>query len=180
MTAAEILTIEMAKAELRITSTSQDDLISGHINAALAWVEKYTRRNWIDKTIPSARADILGANSVRVLIADLKEIPDLLTNTEAGRLIAAGYLTGVLRRSPDECSARIELDTDLPRDFQRAKSTVRAINCEVGAAFIPDQIRQAAVLMLQELYDGSILDHIRMPNAATLLLDEIASREMEP
>lgn len=54
-----MITLTMAKEHIRVEHTEEDTLIQHYIDAALAWVIRYTGENYLDTIIELEQAQLL-------------------------------------------------------------------------------------------------------------------------
>ncbi len=144
-----------AKAHLRVSHTSEDDLLDAYIAAAVGYVEEYTRRalitqSWTTKlrgfpgrTIELPRPPAASLTSFTYIDPD-----------GASQTVGASLYTFDSASEPG--AIRLDPDEDWP-DVDDGDNTVTIVwSCGYGASetSVPAPIRSAILLMVGHLYEN--------------------------
>lgn len=141
------VSLTLAKAHCRVTSSSEDTLITQYLNAAIAWVENYTRKKLTATTAitetfaafpgdPYAFALTWGPTPATVVVTYTDEAGD-------EQEISTARLVGDKVYPP--------LDTEWP--VIEANSTIE-VAYTAGYSTVPADLDNAVLLLVGEYYDN--------------------------
>jgi uncharacterized phiE125 gp8 family phage protein len=173
----EPVTIEQAKAQLGVTSTLDDGMISGLVVAAREYAESYTGLILTAREVVET-VDRFGA-WVNLYAWPVREITSVkyLDNTGAEQTLASGFAASLSRRP-------VRLVASVGAAWPTSASVPGAITITLQAGFatpadVPQSIKQAMLLMIRHWYDnpsavaagGSGVGAVEVPLGAHALLD---------
>ena len=165
--AAEPVSLDEAKAQLRITEGDDDTLITSLIEAARVAVEQRTRRALITQTLQLTLPDFADAIKLpRPPVAALSAFEYRDTAGATQTVPASAY-----RLESNSTPARVELlpnQTWPTTDTHPAAVTI-TYTAGYGATSddVPETLRRAVLLLVEEFYDGH--DENRSKGIAALL-----------
>lgn len=139
--------LTLAKAHCRVTSSSEDTLITQYLNAAKAWVEKYTHKKMTASTSVSQVFDAFPGDPFAFLLAwgpDPASVEVSYTDENGdAQTITNARLVGYKVYPP--------LNTDWPAIEANSAITV---SYDVGYSTVPSELDSAVLLLVGEYYDN--------------------------
>ena len=170
----DVTTIPELRGYLGLSTTSDDQRIGVHREAAVEFIEAHTARNILDRTV---EAEATGGqyDDLMFYVADCKTV---VTQTVAYRREAdgPGFAKGA-SFSVEADRIRILADTVTIRPTSdgwpaKCDGTFYGAEFEVGMGDddIPPCIREATSMLVRELYEGSAMDAIPLGSMAASIL----------
>ncbi len=151
--ADEPLSLDEAKAHLRVTATDEDDLIWSLIIAAREYAENFTHRALMARTW-EWRVDDFGCWQLQVPLAPLQSVSSIVYVDGQGDT----QTLATTEYQVDAASTPPRIQPAYGKTWPQTRPQLNAVTVEFvagygGAGDVPQQIKQALLLIIAELYE---------------------------
>ncbi|MEO1921824.1 MAG: head-tail connector protein [Sphingomonadaceae bacterium] len=148
--ASEPITVAEAKAQCRVTSSDEDNLLTAYIAAARLFVEQYTGLRIVEQTVEIRAGGF--SDLAHLPVAPLQSITSIkyLDRDGAEQTLAASVYEGVLIGLAP--SIRLKVNQSWP-SVRSASDAVRVV-AVAGYASTPEPIKQALLLIVASWFDS--------------------------
>jgi len=178
----ELVSLQEAKAHLRVEDGASDVVIDGMVSAAREWVERVTRRVLVETTF---RLDLCGwprAGVITLPVPPLKTLTSVQYIDDAGVLqtLASDQYQSVNPTGP--AAPRATLQPAYGVSWPSVRSQPNAVQITFTAGYAADAfprvLKVAILLLLTHLFEHRGDASQEMPSAVKVLLAPYVSREV--
>jgi uncharacterized phiE125 gp8 family phage protein len=150
---SEPLTLAEVKTNLRVSNSTEDDLITALIVAARIWVEEYTWKPLMTQTL-QANYDKINVKSVEILInktpvQSITSVKYIDANGTEQTVNSSTYETDLI--SPI-CRVKLDSIPDMKDSLNAFK--IRFVAGYTSSANVPTTYKQAMLLLISYWYDN--------------------------
>lgn len=169
--AEEPITTAEAKTHIRVTTTGDDTYIGTCIKAARHYVEHYTGRPLVSTTYDQY-FDYFKSYDIVLYWGNVSAVASVnYAEEDAGvetELSSANY---VVDKIMDRCRIRVAKDVSWPNTYEKPNAVRIRYTAGFGAAAdVPEDIKQAILMLVAEMYEKRENGVKQLPTAAEWML----------